>query len=269
MRWIIGDIHGMRVPLVALLEAVRATDAAARFYFVGDYVNRGSESRQVVDVLLSLEGAKFVRGNHDDVFDQVLHGQAYTGETSAAQRLAAFQWFMQHGLDATLMSYGVDALDLEQALRRPSVGALERLTESVPEGHRRFFHHLPGAIEEPDLFVVHAKWDPDSPSDAIAARAGSSQRTRYTVLWGRFAAAEIERKKRWRRRGFFGHTPVFNYAGSERDGNTPIIREDIVLLDTAAAISPAGRLTAVCAETSEYLQVDRRGSVVMGERRRK
>jgi serine/threonine protein phosphatase 1 len=271
VRWIIGDIHGMRIPLAALLGAVRLRDADARFYFVGDYVNRGVESRQVIDLLLSLEGARFVRGNHDDVFDQVLHGAAYTGETSEAQRLAAFQWFMQHGLDATFLSYGADALDLEQVLRRPSVAGLQRLVELVPEEHRRFVHDLAPVVEEPDLFVAHAKWDPDAPSDAIAARAGASQKTRYALLWGRFSTAEIERKKRWRHRGFFGHTPVYNYADSDDDAaaHRPIVRDDIVLLDTGAALSPTGRMTAVCAETSEYLQVDRRGFVAMDEQRRK
>jgi hypothetical protein len=258
----------MRIPLAALLDVVRLADAAARFFFVGDYVNRGSESRQVIELLLSLKDAKFVRGNHDDVFDQVLHGQNYTGESSESHRLAAFQWFMQHGLDQTFMSYGVDSLELEEVLRRPTIGGLERLTEAVPEGHRRFIHELPAAIEEPDLFVVHAKWDPDSPSDAIAARAGASEKTRYTVLWGRFQSPEIDRKKRWKHRGFFGHTPVFNYARDDDEDATPIVRDDIVLLDTGAALGPEGRLTAVCAETNEVIQVDRRGFVVSGERPR-
>ena len=93
MRWVVGDIHGMRIPLAALLDAVRRLDGDARFYFVGDYVNRGSESRQVVDLLMSMTDARFIRGNHDDVFDQVLHGQAYTGETGESQRLAAFRAF--------------------------------------------------------------------------------------------------------------------------------------------------------------------------------
>ena len=269
MRWVIGDIHGMRVPLAALLDAVRRLDGAARFYFVGDYVNRGSESRQVVELLLSMPDAKFVRGNHDDVFDQVLHGEAYTGERSESHRLAAFQWFMQHGLDQTFMSYGVDALDLEQLMRRPSVAGLERLVKSVPPAHREFFRDLPPVIEEPDVFIVHAKWDPDSPSDAIAARAGSSEKTRYIVLWGRFTMAEIERKKRWKQRGFFGHTPVFNYAGDDDDGYLPVVRDDIVLLDTGAALSATGRMTAVCVETSEYVQVDRNGVVVPARAERK
>jgi serine/threonine protein phosphatase 1 len=264
VRWIIGDIHGMLRPLRALLDAIVARDKAPRFYFVGDYVNRGPNSRGVIDLLIGLDDARFVRGNHDDVFDAVLHGTSYTGEPTGEHRIAAFQWFMQHGLDTTFQSYGVTDEQLEDAVRRPSVPALEKLAELVPEHHRLFIRELPPTIEDPDLFVAHAKWDPELPADSIAARAGSSDKLSYNLVWGRFTAAEIDRKKRWRARGFFGHTPVSNYAKDEDDEEAvlPIIHDDIVLLDTGAVLTIEGRLTAVCAETSEYIQADRAGKLV-------
>lgn len=248
-------------PLTALLGGIRAHDAQARLMFVGDYVNRGPDSRGVIDLLLSLgDRARFVRGNHDDVFDQVLGGTSYAGHATEQHRLAAFRWFMQHGLDATFLSYGADAAQLEHVLRRPTVDAIEQLASLVPPAHRAFISALPAVIEEPDLFVAHAKWDTDSPSDAIAARAGSSDKTRYMLLWGRFTTPEIDRKKRWRHRGFFGHTPVENYPIAE-DDVMPIVRDDIILLDTAVALSPTGRLTAVCADADEFLQADRGGNI--------
>ncbi len=48
--------------------------------FVGAFVNRGPDSRGVIALLMSLPNARFVRGNHDDVFDQVLSGVSYAGE---------------------------------------------------------------------------------------------------------------------------------------------------------------------------------------------
>jgi len=256
----------MLKPLRGLLDAVRARDAAARFYFVGDYVNRGPDSRGVIDLLLSLgEAARFVRGNHDDVFDVVLGGESYTGENSDEHRIAAFFWFMQHGLDQTFMSYGADPHDLMRSVRRPNVLDLDPLIDLVPEAHRTFIRELPVVIEEPDLFVAHAKWDPDSPSDSLAARAGSSDKTRYAILWGRFTQPELDRKKRWRQRGFFGHTPVENYVSRDPDAEVqPIVRDDIVLLDTGAALRSDGRLTAVCADADEYIQADRGGDTLRG-----
>src|ERR1044071_4299375 len=107
MRWIIGDIHGMLKPLNTLLEQIPRLDPAAVFYFVGDYVNRGPDSRGVIERLLMLKGAKFIRGNHDDVLDHILHGQGYSENASRGDRFMALQWFIDHGLYETLVSYGV------------------------------------------------------------------------------------------------------------------------------------------------------------------
>jgi serine/threonine protein phosphatase 1 len=261
---VIGDIHGMLRPLRTVLDAVYARDPQPRLYFVGDYVNRGPHSRGVIDLLLTLDDARFVRGNHDDVFDAVLHGESYSGESTDGHRIAAFRWFMQHGLDMTFLSYNASEEQLEEALRRPSIPALEALAGLVPAEHKRFIRDLPPTIEEPDLFVAHAKWELDLPADSIASRAGASDKLRYGLLWGRFTAAEIERKKRWRARGFFGHTPVANYAADEDDDEAvlPIVRDDIVLLDTGAVLTLTGRLSAVCAETDGIVQSDRMGNLV-------
>ena len=92
MRWVVGDIHGMLRPLRSLVGHVTAKDPAAQFLFVGDYVNRGPDSRGVIDLLLSLQDegrAKFVRGNHDDIFDMVLSGQTYAYHPDARSPLAA------------------------------------------------------------------------------------------------------------------------------------------------------------------------------------
>ena len=118
-------------------------------------------------------------------------------------------------------------------------------------------------IEEADLFVAHAKWDVDSIADVedFMAALATDPRHRHNVLWGRFTDAEIKRKKRWKRRGFFGHTPVSTYP-SHRGEHLPIVGSNIVLLDTAAALSVAGRLTAYCADTDQIIQADRFGDIV-------
>ncbi len=159
MRWIIGDIHGMYRMLCALLEAVQQKDPHPQFYFVGDYVNRGPESKLVVDLVLSLKNARFVRGNHDEVFDLVLNNHSFAPHPEMNARLDAFLGFLQFGLDATLLSYGIDPEKLEQTAHRPSIKALDQLLESISPEHRRFFQSLPAVIEEPDLLIAHGKWD--------------------------------------------------------------------------------------------------------------
>ena len=135
MRWIIGDVHGMLDPLQRLLDEVAKIDAQAQFYFVGDYINRGPDSKGVIDLLLSLTGAKFVRGNHDDIFDQVLNSTSYAGNAANGDRMVAFQWFMEHGLDTTFQSYGVDYAMLESCQKRPNSEKLNSIVSAVT----RFF----------------------------------------------------------------------------------------------------------------------------------
>jgi len=263
VRWIVGDIHGMIRPLEALVRAVKLRDSDARLIFVGDYVNRGPDSKRVVDFLLSLNRAQFIRGNHDDVFDHVVNGVCFEVHPDMVTPAATFLTFLQFGLDHTLTSYGVDLIDIAETARKPSERNLRELTAPISPRHRQFFRGLPAVIDEPDLFVAHAKWDVDEPaeeSDFMSALA-TDPRHRHAIMWGRFTDAEIRRKKRWRRRGFFGHTPVSIYA-THRGEHVPIVGPGIVLLDTAAALSVAGRLSAYCAEDDRIIQSDRFGEII-------
>src|SRR2546421_9431211 len=99
MRWVIGDVHGMLRPLRALVSEIETRDSSLpEFWFVGDYVNRGPESRGVIDFLLGLKRARFCRGNHDDVLDMILNGESYCQHPDAQNPVAAFMWFIHFGL---------------------------------------------------------------------------------------------------------------------------------------------------------------------------
>jgi hypothetical protein len=229
-------------------------------------VNRGPDSRRTIDLLLGLPDARFIRGNHDDIFDQILSGAAYAPNASKGDPRLAFRWFMQYGLDRTLLSYGADLIDLDRLTQRPSAAGLSELLRCVPQAHRQFIHNLPASIDEPDLFVRHGKWDIDSP-DALpiggAIGAELPPATRSILLWERYTMAEVVAKKAWRRIGYFGHTPVELYEPLLKNGELrPIVGPKIVLVDTACAVSPMGRLTAYCHETRSYIQVDRFGEPV-------
>jgi serine/threonine protein phosphatase 1 len=270
VRWIIGDIHGMSGPLKGLVDSVTKTDPSPQWIFVGDYINRGPDSRGVIEFLLKLPNARFCRGNHDDVFDVILNGQSYVDQLTNNNRWAAYKWFMEHGLRDTLASYGADDAAMRSALDHPTSSGLEGLITGVPQAHRQFIRNLLPVIEEPDLFIVHARWDPATPDEdpSPTTYLDVDRNLRKTATWGRFAPAEVDQPKTWRRTGFFGHTPVDYYGtrgGYSAHGGgklIPIIGEKMVLLDTAVALSPVGRLTAYCPETSSYIQVDRQGNRV-------
>jgi len=263
MRWIIGDIHGMLRPLEAVLAAVRTADPQPQLYFAGDYVNRGPDSRKVIDLLLSLENARFIRGNHDDIFDQILSGMSYTCGRGDEERLMAFESFMRFGLDKTFLSYGEDWAILDYLLRHSRIERLDQIIERVPEAHRKFFRELPLVIEEDDLFIAHAFWDPTETTEAprLAERLKNDEKLQYRVLWGRFDAEQIIGPKAWARTGYFGHTPTSAYDESIRRAPRPIAGPRMVLLDTGA-FDRAGRLTAFCPDAGTFLQADHFGTLI-------
>lgn len=135
---VIGDIHGCLDALNTIIEAVAPT-ATDTIVTVGDYVDRGPNSKGVIDRLLELrETCNLValRGNHEDMMLEVLRGDS-----------PPFHW-LNHGGVQTMDSYGF-------------VGDLN----CVPRAHREFLDSLPNYFENETHFVVHANYDPDLPLD--------------------------------------------------------------------------------------------------------
>jgi serine/threonine protein phosphatase 1 len=100
MLYAIGDVHGMREKLAALLDALplRPED---HLLFIGDYVDRGPDSKGAVDLLLEVRKryrCTFLLGNHESMFLSFLgwKGARYFGGEA----------FLQNGGDTTLASYG-------------------------------------------------------------------------------------------------------------------------------------------------------------------
>jgi serine/threonine protein phosphatase 1 len=135
---VIGDIHGCLDALNSIIDAV-APSATDTIVTVGDYVDRGPNSKGVIDRLLELrETCHLValRGNHEDMMLEVLRGDT-----------PPFHW-LNHGGVQTMDSYGF-------------VGDLN----CVPRSHREFLDNLPNYFENETHFVVHANYDPDLPLD--------------------------------------------------------------------------------------------------------
>lgn len=262
MRWIIGDIHGMLQPLRTVVDAIDQIDSSARLFFVGDYVNRGPESRGVIDFLLTLKAARFCRGNHDDVFDLVLNGIGYADNDARGDRVAALQWFMQHGLIQTFASYGAPFDMLEKMTRHASPAQLKTLVDLVPPEHRKFIRTLRGVVDEDDFFILHAMWPLAMPSEdpKVSFRLTGDGELRSKTLWGRYDYSALASEKEWKRTGYFGHTPSQNYVAYGAT-NQPLVGDRLVLLDTGAALATDGRLTAYCVDTQQYIQADPGGEL--------
>ena len=70
-RWIIPDIHGCVSTLKVLLENMLRVTKNDALYFLGDYIDRGPSSKEVIDYLMQLQkeeyNVHFIKGNHEDM----------------------------------------------------------------------------------------------------------------------------------------------------------------------------------------------------------
>lgn len=144
----VGDIHGRFDCLLKLEARIARQEAdlpAARetmVVFLGDYVDRGPASRDVIEHLLSRRfadlPARFLLGNHEDAMLTFLR-----------EPTAAVDWLSFGGM-ATLASYGV------RAPAGNMVAMQQGLGDVLPDTHRRFLEELELWIEAGDYLFVHA-----------------------------------------------------------------------------------------------------------------
>jgi len=133
----IGDIHGCNTALRELLRQVQPV-RDDRIIFLGDYIDRGPESRQVIDSLLALKGTSspvFLRGNHEVMILD-----------SREDILKSNNWQSYGGLE-TAFSYG-------SKLGNDWEGA-------IPDSHWEFFEQTSRYFETERHIFVHACLDPE------------------------------------------------------------------------------------------------------------
>jgi hypothetical protein len=263
VRWVIGDIHGMLRALRSLVKAIDQADAGARLYFTGDYVNRGPDSRGVIDFLLTLDRARFARGNHDDVFELVLGERGLDPQLTGNDRLFALRWFSEYGILDTLESYGLPPARVTRAAQENDPRSLDRLLTVVTAEHRKFLGGLEPVIEQPDCFIAHAKWPVETPATGRSITDLLGERPEWVriLLWGRFTVDELFAEKAWGKRGYFGHTPGEVYQNQVQPVAKPLFARQMVLVDTGVALAEHGRLSAVCVDTHAVIQSDRDGVI--------
>ncbi len=174
--YVIGDIHGCLGHLQRLLETVEPDLSRDTLIFVGDYIDRGLNSRGVVDYLVRLKGQHpagriiCLKGNHEAMFLDFLAGREP-------------ELFLFNGGRSTLREYwGENWMNLAE-LRLP------------PE-HEIFYRELLPYYDTPDYFFVHAGVRPGLPL---------TEQSEEDLLWirGEFIASFEDFGKKV----VFGHTP--------------------------------------------------------------
>nr|WP_295465889.1 metallophosphoesterase family protein [Mesorhizobium sp.] len=153
----IGDVHGRLDLLLQMHARIREEierDAPAdwRIVHVGDYVDRGPDSKGVIDFLVEAIRADSrhiaLAGNHD------------AGLVEFLSMPDKDSLFARHGGRQTALSYGVDTDFSSQALARASA---ERLKAAMPREHVEFLSTLPRSVAFGDFFFCHAGIRPGVP----------------------------------------------------------------------------------------------------------
>jgi serine/threonine protein phosphatase 1 len=139
LTYAVGDIHGSYTKMKNLLSHCRdhCGQKVSRIVFLGDYVDRGRRSRDVVSHLIKMQAEApeqivCLRGNHEEM----LLDAARTGDER--------QW-RGNGADATLASYGAGT------------------AAELPPDHLKWFAALPLSISDEKRFFVHAGIRPGVP----------------------------------------------------------------------------------------------------------
>lgn len=170
----IGDVHGRFDLLIGLLQKIeqdaetRTEDGRrARLVFLGDYIDRGEQSRQVLEALGQLAALNspdlvFLRGNHEAALLDFLNEP----EENAA--------WLRFGGRETLASFGLSPPPHGRSDRAALVPLRNALVQAITP-HRAFLEGLEPMHRSGDVIFVHAAVDPERPIEAQSDDA---------LLWG-------------------------------------------------------------------------------------
>ncbi|MEJ2200398.1 MAG: metallophosphoesterase family protein [Desulfuromonadaceae bacterium] len=219
----IGDIHGQRRKLEQLLRLLQATEKD-QLVFLGDYIDRGPDSRGVIETLLELRNCLpetiFLKGNHEQMLLNALLEENFLTESiftdlstpnSASLLFSDITIYLRNGGMATLKSYGIKQL------------------QELPRTHLEFIRQTRLYFRMDGFLFVHAGARDDLPLE---------EQDEYTLLWERNSAPGSEEIH------VVGHSPT--------PGGQPLFEEGRYSLDTGAGLG--NQLTACDVYTRQIWQ---------------
>jgi serine/threonine protein phosphatase 1 len=219
----IGDIHGRADLLADLIERIdddlcrRPVDYAVEVY-LGDYIDRGTDSKAVIDILchrLVHRNAICLRGNHEAILEDFLQDPD-----------VVYGW-MRLGAQSTFTSYGVSIPTTTQLVPARIHRAF---CDALPRTHVLFLRCMRNIYQCGDYLFVHAGIRPGVPLD---------QQVQDDLIWIRDE---------------FLHSTA-DHGCTVVHGHTPVAHPEIcsnrINIDTGAVFS--GRLTCIVLEAGSVL----------------
>lgn len=227
----VGDIHGCVTELDQLMDLIKRDrenwNGKAHLVFVGDYVDRGPDSKGVVDRMLAPPDGfeiSYLRGNHDQTLLDFLDDPS------------VFRVWREFGGRETLVSYGVTPPRFEEMSDFQE--ARDRFRAALPDEHLAFFERLPLFARIGGYFFAHA---------GVRPGIGLDRQNTEDLLWIRdeflmspedFGMVVVH-----------GHTPT----------STPVRRRNRIGIDTGCYATQV--LSAVVLEANACRFLTARGGV--------
>jgi serine/threonine protein phosphatase 1 len=223
----VGDIHG-RIDLLNELLALIDADIVLRptehplYVFLGDYIDRGSSSRETIDRLIEHGATKesvFLKGNHELIAIKCLSDRDLFGQWL---RLGGMETLISYGVPPELFASGRQIAELQAAFHN-----------ALPQAHLRFFRDLQSSFAQGDFFFAHA---------GVRPNIEISRQKESDLLWIReeFLSSNSDFGKIV----VHGHTPTLEVE----------VRPNRINIDTGAYAT--GRLTCLVIEGGSLSVID-------------
>ena len=210
----IGDVHGQIFKLKALIDKlyIRENDIVV---FLGDYIDRGDFSFEVIDFLIDLgkkHNCVFLKGNHELMFMDYLSG------------INEDVWLWNGGRK-TIANYEKHGCDMA-----PFTDYIERW---LPRDHITFFQKLKPYYEVEDFIFVHAGIFPGTPMENMPDEI---------LYW--------DRSFMYNARNYVGKTVVCGHSPAPTVANY----KHAICVDTGACFEHMGDLTCVKLPAREFVR---------------
>lgn len=225
---------------MALMKKLPINKSKDTVVFMGDYIDRGSRSKQVVEQMMKWENKyphwKFLYGNHEDLMLDALIGK---GQIYHSYDL----WWMQGGKETTASYIPPEWTVYERAITNTM--------DVIPFEHIEWLRTRPYYHDSEKYFFVHGAVIPDTSLDDLKKGLDEGRRDfQQAVIWGRDLF--IESSQDWGKKIIFGHTAdsqgrYYNSKNpwGKKQKFMPIVKKNKIGIDCAVCPSACNKLCAV------------------------
>jgi len=226
-----GDIHGRFEALKQVLKKSKFNYTKDKLIVLGDIVDGGYNTYEVVEELLKIKNLIYIIGNHCEWFIKHINN-------GFSENI----WLNQGGCN-TLNSYGGECIDADFIVDAPKKFDITNV--KIPVTHQDFFNRGIYYYVLNNMLFVHGGINPKIPF--------LKSQSKHDLLWDRSLINYCKRGKYVPRyeKVFVGHTTT---QIIERNCTKPLNYSNLWMLDTGAGWN--GKLTIMDVNTEEFWQSD-------------